>query len=213
MYRFSIGLGLVAVFTAPSVFTSAALAQDQSAQPDAAVSLDMRTIVQVKPLGGRADRLALSGEGIRDPYQAKTQTRAVTVQKTRTEQRTRIVNGQQQTYTVSVPYTEVVEQTYTPSARNSSASSSSPGIPRTINAESVAVWELDGRKLDGEELQATLAQPFVGFYLKQPLLAGQKINPVQRSVLRDDVLLIHWDNALQQVPAEEAPAASSLQRR
>ncbi|MEM6365796.1 MAG: hypothetical protein AAF745_15310 [Planctomycetota bacterium] len=163
-------------------------------------------IVTYQKLAGKTPGIASSNVTMRQ----EVRTRLVPVQRTRAETRTRTVqeDGKEVTknYTVQVPYTEMVTQTYTVAipiavGNNPVGSKGSPSstlsLPsrvktksRFVKFERMAAWDLSGKPIPTDELASRLKKPLTAFLIDQPFGPDVKINPAHRAVLRSDAMLI-----------------------
>lgn len=181
-----VGLGL-----AGSVHDS--LAQVAENAPAKTLRLDLDSLVRVSAARAETPSVIV---GI--PFD-RVGTRTVQVTRTRSEQRTRVVSvdgkAVQQNYVVAVPYTEQVEQVFTVREIQE----------KTVPVLQIAGWDLHGNRIGDQELIDRLANQPVAFMTENPWPDDAELDPQQRAVLRDDVLVLHLpskhERPLQQ-PAE-----------
>ena len=118
----------------------------------------------------------------------RTQMQEVRIAKSRQEVRTRTVqvNGTptEQSFTVQVPYIEIVNQASTIGA---------PGEPRftSVPIEEVSAWDADGNTLNRDQLRTRLSKPAAAIILKTEWPDGGTIEPTQLAVLRDDIFFVY----------------------
>lgn len=118
----------------------------------------------------------------------RTVTKSVPVQKTRQEVRSRIatVDGvpQEQTYVVTVPYTEIVTQ---------AVSVAVPGEPRVVSLslDDVDAWDKSGSRISSDQLKAKLARKQPAIMLDKAWPKGGKIPAAQLAVLKDDIVFVY----------------------
>ena len=177
---------------AVSQLNSHATAQEPEQAPAKLIRLDLDDLVSVEPARQDAPAVILTV-----PVD-ETRTRTVVITKTRNEQRTRVVNvdGKQveQNYVVAVPYTEQVEQVYTVRVPQASR----------VPADKILGYDLLGKEVDPQELIDRLSNRAVVFMLNQPWPKGAQVDPQQRVVLRDDVILLHVPTAGKNMPRDKA---------
>ena len=75
-----------------------------------------------------------------------------------------------------------------------------------MKAADLDVRNLDGKKLSAEEYLKRMASPAHVFVLPAP---GEKLDPYYKSVLREDVLLVHSPALAAGPPAFDAPAPAA----
>ena len=112
-------------------------------------------------------------------------TRPRTVTTYTAETRTRIVNvnGEkvEQTYTVQVPVTQVVQQkeNFTPTENE-----------RSVPVNMIQAFDLKGKRLDQAVWTKHLETPKHVLLLREPLNESNRLNPFYASLLREDTLLL-----------------------
>lgn len=163
------------------VLASLVIAQDAAKQVPPMMRLDFNDVAMIEL--ARADDTSITIERSR-----ANRASGVPVTRMRTEQRTRTttVNGKQvqQTYTVSVPYTEVVTQSVTTKAPVDDK-------PRTFSIAKISAWYSNGQRVADEALADSLRVPVAAILLKSPWLEGVTIEPSHRALIREDTLFLH----------------------
>ncbi len=191
MWR-SASVAVVVWAVAVSQANSPATAQEPEQAPAKLIRLDLDNLVSVAPAREDAPAVILTV-----PVD-ETRTRTVVVTKTRSEQRTRVVNVDgkevEQNFVVQVPYTEKIEQVYTVRME----------MKENVPAAKIIGYDLMGKEIDQQELIDRLADRAVVFMLDQPWPKGAQVDPQQRAVLRDDVILLHAPTVQKKVPGGPA---------
>ncbi len=146
------------------------------------------TMDDLKWVEPAADSAEASVTIIGSTTQSDVQTRTVPVTRTRIETRTRTIqqDGKPvvQNYTVTIPYTEMVQQAYTANASGDDTSQTTIPLTRVIG------FDRSGKQLDPNRLENQLATPTAAFVLKTPWRNGGELDPKWQSVLRDDTLFL-----------------------
>ena len=140
----------------------------------------------------------------------RTQIQDVQIARSRPETRTRTVhvNGKpkEQTYTVQVPFIEIVKEALMIGV---------PGDPRfnTIPIADLSAWDADGNALENAELQTRLSKPAAVILLKSKWPDGATIDPTQLAVLRDDIFFVYAAELNHGIPGQQFRRANFLRQK
>jgi hypothetical protein len=126
----------------------------------------------------------------------ESKTRDIPVQKFRTEARTRTVDVEgktvEQTYTVNVPYTEMITQTYQIEALGVAPPSNAPTKRVNVLMKDIRAWHVEGDAIDATSLGTLLPQWAHVFAMEMPAEIDFKgVDPYYASFLRPQTIVFY----------------------
>lgn len=126
----------------------------------------------------------------------EAKTRDIPVQKFRTETRTRTVDVEgktvEQTYTVNVPYTEMVTQTYPVGVLGIAPPGNAPTKRVNVLMKDVRAWHVDGDAIDAASLGTLLPQWAHVFAIEMPAESEFKgVDPYYASFQRPQTIVFY----------------------
>lgn len=126
----------------------------------------------------------------------ESKTRDIPVQKFRAETRTRTVDvgGKtvEQTYTVNVPYTEMITQTYPVEVLGIAPPGNAPTKRVNISTKDIRAWHVEGDAIDAASLGTLLPQWAHVFAMEMPAESDFKgVDPYYASFLRPQTIVFY----------------------